>query len=123
VPVEVETTATVEYRPQSPYVVGPKPLGESREFRVSWGVMEGLLITKVDPDYPRDARNKGIQGDVILSADISREGNVVELTVVSGHPLLVEAALQAVVQWKFKPYQLNGEPVEVEAFITVPFHP
>jgi TonB family protein len=115
-PVEVETTATVEYRADPPSVVTPKPY-----MRVSMGVMQGLLIHHVDPDYPIEARAGHIQGDVILHARISREGNVVDLKYVSGHPTLVKAAIDAAKQWQYKPYLLNGEPAEVVTTIAVQF--
>ncbi len=88
---------------------------------VSTGVAQGYLIRRVDPSYPRLAVLAGVQGSVILAAVISRDGRVENLRVLSGHPMLVEAALQAVQQWRYRPYYLNGEPVEVETQITVNF--
>ena len=67
------------------------------------------------------ARIAHIQGDVILQATISKGGQIENLRVVNGHPMLVQAALDAVKQWRYKPYMLNGEPVEVETQITVNF--
>jgi TonB family protein len=89
--------------------------------RVSQGVSTGLLVTKVQPQYPDDARQARIQGTVVLKALIDANGNVEELTLVSGHPLLAPAALEAVKQWKYKPYLLNGQPVKVETQIMVNF--
>jgi len=92
-----------------------------RRVRVSQGVSTGLLVTKVQPLYPDDARLARIQGSVVLKAEIDKNGDVEDLTLVSGHPLLAPAALEAVKQWKYKPYLLNGQPVAVETQVTVAF--
>lgn len=98
-----------------PRVAGPQRV------RVSQGVTEGLLMRKVQPTYPPLAKTARIQGDVVLNAIISKNGAIENLRVVNGHPMLVTSALDAVKQWKYKPYILNGEPVEVETTITVKF--
>ncbi len=84
-------------------------------------MIEGNLIVRVQPDYPAQARQIRIQGKVVLRAVISREGTIENLQVVSGHPMLVRAAVEAVRQWRYRPYSLNGEPVEVETEVTVNF--
>src|SRR5438128_8956398 len=89
--------------------------------RVSQGVQQGLLIKKVQPPYPPLARQARIQGNVLLQALISKDGSIENLRLISGHPMLAPAALEAVKQWRYKPYFLNGEPVEVETQITVIF--
>jgi len=89
--------------------------------RVSQGVSQGLLIRKVQPAYPPLARQARIQGNVVLTAEISKDGSIENLRLVSGHPMLAPAAIEAVKQWKYKPYFLNGEPVEVETQVTVIF--
>src|SRR6202043_3105386 len=89
--------------------------------RVSAGVTSGLLIRKVQPNYPPLARQARIQGTVVLHAVISKAGSIENLTVVSGHPMLAPAAIDAVKQWKYKPYLLNGEPVEVDTEVQVNF--
>src|SRR5690349_20344405 len=89
--------------------------------RVSQGVTQGLLIKKIQPAYPPLARQARIQGAVLLQAEISKEGTIENLRLISGHPMLAPAAIEAVKQWKYKPYILNGEPVEVETQITVNF--
>jgi len=89
--------------------------------RVSQGVTEGLLTRRVQPTYPPLAKTARIQGDVVLNAVISKNGSIENLRVMSGHPMLVTSALDAVKQWKYRPYVLNGEPVEVETTITVKF--
>ena len=85
------------------------------------GRSTGLLIRKVPPTYPPLARQARIQGVVILQAQISKEGNIENLQLISGHPMLAPAAIEAVKQWKYKPYLLNGEPVEVETQVQVNF--
>ena len=83
--------------------------------------MEGSLIHRVQPEYPPLAQQARIQGTVLLHAVIDREGKIENLQVLGGHPLLVKAALKAVQQWRYRPYYLNGQPVEVETEITVHF--
>ena len=82
--------------------------------------MEGNLVLRVEPQYPMTAKQLHIQGVVILKAVISREGRIAAETV-QGQDLPSRAALAAVRQWKYRPYYLNGEPVEVETKITVNF--
>ena len=89
--------------------------------RVSQGVTQGLLIRKVQPAYPPLARQARIQGTVLLQAETSKDGTIENLRLISGHPMLAPAAIEAVKQWRYKPYILNGEPVEVETQITVNF--
>ncbi len=84
-------------------------------------ISEGDLIRKVQPTYPALARSARIQGTVVLQAIISKQGTIENLTVVTGHPTLAPAAIEAVRQWRYRPYILNNEPVEVETQITVNF--
>lgn len=100
----------------------PPKVATPQKLRVSSGVIEGLKLNAPTPTYPQMARIAHIQGDVILQATISKSGIVENLRGVSGHPILIQAALDAVRQWKYKPYILNGEPVEVETTIRVQFH-
>ncbi len=92
-----------------------------QRIRISGGVTRGLLIHRLEPTYPPLARAARVQGDVVLSAIIDSSGQIKNLQLVSGHPMLVPAALDAVKQWRYKPYLLNGQPVEVETTITVIF--
>jgi periplasmic protein TonB len=89
--------------------------------RVSQGVTSGLLIVHPQPTYPPLAKQARISGAVVLQAEISKDGSIQNLHVISGHPMLIQNALEAVKRWKYKPYILNGEPVEVETTITVNF--
>jgi len=100
--------------------VAPK-IATPQRVRVSSGVQSGLLVRKVPPSYPPLARQARIQGTVILQAQISKDGNIENLQLISGHPMLAPAAIEAVKQWKYRPYLLNGEPVEVETQIQVNF--
>jgi protein TonB len=83
--------------------------------------MEGNLFRKVQPIYPVIAKNAGIQGSVVLRALINRQGKIEQVNVINGHPMLVKAAIDAVSQWLYRPYYLNGEPIEVETQVTVNF--
>jgi protein TonB len=88
---------------------------------VSSGVMQGMLIYKVIPTYPAIAQVARASGAVVLQATISRTGTIENLRVISGPALLRQAALDAVKQWRYRPYMLNGQPVEVETAVEVNF--
>ena len=96
----------------------PPPAQPTRQFRPS-SLLEGSLLHRVQPVYPPLARTARIQGEVVLFAVISRSGSIDNLRVVSGHPMLAPAAVDAVSQWRYRPYILNNEPIEVETQITV----
>jgi protein TonB len=100
----------------------PPKVAAPQKLRISTGVADGLKIHDVQPTYPQMARIAHIQGDVLLQATISKTGAIENLHAMSGHPILIQAALDAVRQWKYKPYILNNEPVEVETTIKVQFH-
>lgn len=95
----------------------PKPT----HLKVSSGIAEGLKIHADPPKYPREAKENRIQGDVIVRATIDTKGHISELELVSGAPVLADAALEAVKRWQYRPYVLNGQPVEVETTIKVEF--
>jgi protein TonB len=101
---------------EPPRVV-PAPIQRIRQSEIQ----PAMILSQPQPAYPPLARNVKIQGDVILHAIIDREGRVAELEVVSGHPMLARAALDAVRMWRYQPTLLNGEPVEVETTIKVSF--
>jgi protein TonB len=84
-------------------------------------MQEGSILHRVQPAYPPLARSARIQGTVVLAAVISKAGVIQDLRVISGHPMLVKAALDAVSEWRYRPYILNNEPVEVETQIMVNF--
>ena len=89
--------------------------------RISQGVSQGLIVKKVQPIYPAQARQMRLEGKIELQANISQSGSISSVKQLSGDPILGRAAMDAVRQWKYKPYYLNGEPVEVETQITVNF--
>lgn len=97
------------------------PKVATQKVRVSSGVAQGLLIRQIAPQYPQLARQARIQGTVVLQAVIGKDGTVQGLHVISGHPMLTQAAMEAVKQWRYRPYSLNGEPVEVDTQINVNF--
>ena len=85
------------------------------------GVREPHKVHSVAPVYPPEAKKDHIQGNVHIETLLAKDGTVAEATATDGHPLLAEAALAAVRQWRYKPTQLNGDPVEVDTTITVTF--
>jgi TonB family protein len=88
---------------------------------VSQGVSQGLLVKKVQPTYPPNALRLRLEGAVLLSATISKNGDISAVKILSGEPQLAHAAVDAVKQWKYKPYLLNGSPVEIQTQVTVNF--
>ena len=78
-------------------------------------------IHDVQPKYPLEARKRGITGDVFLQATIDTKGHIINLRALQGDPILVEASMNAVKKWRYRPYKINGEPVEVETKIKVQF--
>src|ERR1700680_2580734 len=127
--------------PEGPYVPGAVPMTEGgrtlppvepphiaqpaqqekRPVKLSEGVVGAQLILRIEPHYPLIAVQTKTEGTVRLHAIINRDGRITSLDVLSGHPFLVKAALDAVRQWRYRPTLLNGEPVEVETSITVIF--
>ena len=95
---------------------------KDRPIRVSSGVIAGLILHKVDPVYPQEAKDAGVSGVVILAALIDDHGKIAKLSVVSGPEKLCDAATTAVNQWTYKPYLLNGRPVFVQTTITINFN-
>lgn len=95
--------------------------GAPPRVRISEKVSQLFIVTKVNPEYPEEARAKHVEGFVVMRAAISKEGVVESLNVLSGDSLLAPAATTAVKQWKYKPYLLNGQPVAVETQVTVKF--
>lgn len=101
--------------------VPPPPKEAPRRIRVGGSVQQASLINQIRPVYPPLAKQARIQGTVRLQAIIDKDGSVIELQIVSGHPLLQQAALQAVSQWKYRPTLLNNEPVQVVTTVDVVF--
>jgi protein TonB len=93
-----------------------------KKLSISSGVMAGNLLDKVIPQYPAIAKAARIQGTVVLQATISKAGSITNLRVISGPPMLQQAAMDAVRSWRYRPYLLNGDPVEVETTVNVVFN-
>lgn len=98
-----------------------RPNPEVKPRKISIGVMDGSLVHRVEPDYPKVATLMHLSGTVILRATIGTDGEVHGIVAVSGNPILAEAARAAVRQWRYRPTLLDGQPVEVETQITVNF--
>lgn len=112
--IDARMSSVFTLPPAVPRPAPPRPV-------ISGGVIEGYLVRQVQPVYPPIARLAGIQGDVVLQAVIGNDGSIQQLHAVRGHPWLIRPALDAVRQWRYRPYRLNGQPVEVETQITVRF--
>jgi protein TonB len=118
-PLALETTSPQSIVPPRPPAAPPA----EKKVRVkqSEGVQGALLVHRVEPVYPRIAIATRIEGTVRLRAIIARDGTVTSLELLSGHLILARAAMDGVGQWRYRPTLLNGEPVEVETYITVIF--
>jgi protein TonB len=99
----------------------PPPKETPKRIRVGGQVQQAKMVRMVQPVYPQIAKTAHIQGTVILHAIIDKDGSVQELTYISGPPLLMRAAMDAVKQWRYQPTLLNGEPVQVDTTISVIF--
>jgi len=116
---QIDVQSIANAKPQN---TGAAPQGtRPMRVRVSQGVMQGMVISKVQPVYPADAKAARIQGSVVIAAIIGKDGNIQSERLMSGHPLLAPAAMDAVRQWKYRPYLLNGQAMEVDTQVTVNF--
>jgi protein TonB len=104
-----------------PALPAPKDAAAPARIKQGGEVTAASIITQTRPVYPPLARQARIQGAVVLHAIIDKDGKVAQLEIVSGHPLLVQSALDAVKQWRYKATELNGDPVEVDTTIQVTF--
>jgi protein TonB len=108
--------------PASPRVVAaPTGSGSASRPTISTGVSAGMLLAPIQPTYPQIARTAGIQGTVVIQAIISKTGHIESARVLSGSPMLQEAALQAVRAARYRPFLLNNQPTEVETTIRILF--
>ena len=115
-PGEIPPMTTV--RPEEGF---PPAAPGVQRIRVGGTVQSRNLVREVPPEYPPLAKQARIQGTVVLGVLIDRNGKVVNIQVVSGHPLLVQSATDAVKQWEYRPTLLNGAPVEVVTTVDVNF--
>ncbi len=113
-------TAPLAFQPPPPSVAPPLP-AKRAPIRVGGSVMESRLIRKVDPQYPKLAHKARVEGSVLLELMVDENGSVAGTKVIQGHPLLTQAAVDAVRQWKYVPAILNGSPAAVNATVTVKF--
>jgi TonB family protein len=135
-PALVHTTVLIAFRfsppdnalpepemPVSALVIAPRPAdtAEWSKFRVDSKELDGRLTTRVDPNYPQMARIAHIQGDVSIRVLINTDGRVAKLKAVSGHPILIQSAMDAVKQWVYKPFEVDGKPVEIQGTVLVRF--
>jgi periplasmic protein TonB len=100
-----------------------EPKTAPQKVSVSSGVAQGMLVHRVAPQYPAQAKQARLQGTVVLQAVIGKDGSVTSVHALRGNPVLTQAAIDAVKQWRYKPYALNGEPVEADTQISVTFSP
>jgi protein TonB len=100
-----------------------EPKMATQKVSVSSGVAQGMLVHRVAPQYPAQAKQARLQGTVVLQAVIGKDGSVTSVHALRGNPVLTQAAIDAVKQWRYKPYALNGEPVEADTQISVTFSP
>jgi protein TonB len=105
----------------TPVIATPAPPPPPQRIQVNAEIQEAMLVNMVRPDYPPAAKASRIQGAVHLRAIIDRQGNITELQVIEGHPLLAAAARAAVEKWRYRPTILNGSAVEVATEILVNF--
>jgi protein TonB len=110
--------STNVFQRSTPIVVKPAP---THPVPISIGVSEGMILSKANPTYPVIARSAGISGTIALAATISTTGHIENLKVLSGPPMLRQAAIDAVNTWRYRPYLLNNQPVEVETTINIVF--
>ncbi len=104
-----------------PAAAPPPPKATPQRVRVGGNVQAANIISQTRPEYPMIAKTAHVSGTVVLHAVISKDGSIQELQYVSGPPLLMKSAMDAVKEWRYKPTQLNGEPVEVDTTISVVF--
>jgi periplasmic protein TonB len=103
-------------------VAPPPPAAPHGPYHVGGNIQAPRQIKNVQPVYPVLARETKVNGSVAIDCVIDEHGNVIQMQVVSGHPLLVQAALQAVAQWKYEPTLLNGKPIDIRMIVTVNFN-
>jgi TonB family protein len=122
VTLHVDSIENLDAASESIFTPPPDAVLVPRRIAISGAVAQGLLTHTVDPVYPAEARASHISGTVVLHGVISKEGHIKNLQAISGPSALQQAAVEAVLQWRYKPYLLNGNPVEVDTTVNVVFH-
>jgi peptidyl-prolyl cis-trans isomerase A (cyclophilin A) len=120
-PVALEKVRIFDQLPPPPPPPGAAVASAPRRINISAGVAQGMLISKTSPVYPIDAKKAGVSGTVVLSAVIGTDGLIKDLQIVSGPDLLQQAAVDAVKQWRYRPFLLNDEPVEARTTVNIIF--
>jgi TonB family protein len=116
----VNAVAPAPFMPASPAPASATPAADSKP-RSGGQIQQAVLIYRKDAEYPKIAKQTGAKGTVTLTATIGADGNIKKVKVVSGHPMLTSAAVEAVKQWRYRPTLLNGQPVETETQVLVNF--
>jgi protein TonB len=115
------STTVAAPAPFMPAPAVPAPPAASSPAKSGGQIQQAVLIYRKDAEYPKIAKQTGAKGTVTLTATIGKDGNIKAVKVVSGHPMLVNAAAEAVKQWRYRPTLLNGQPVETETQVLVNF--
>jgi protein TonB len=113
---------TLTPSPSATPPVESDPIRAQKRVRISSGIAESLVIYHPAPQYPQMARMAHITGDVVLKITIDRTGQVKDIAAMQGHPILIQSSIDAVRQWRYRPYVLNGEAVEVESTVKIQYH-
>jgi protein TonB len=98
------------------------PSATQKPERIPGAVIAGNLVTHVNPVYPKEAKAKGIEGAVVLHVIIGKDGKIEKVEAISGPDLLRQASIDAISQWRYKPYLLNGEPTRIDTTVTANFN-
>jgi TonB family protein len=120
---EAAPTPPTSAAPSNTVDAGKSRVGEFGKPLIDPRVAETKLTGRVEPQYPQMAKIARIQGDVVLHILIDKQGHVAQVQQRSGHPILIQAAKDAVSKWDYQPFLLNGQPTEVETLVTVKFRP
>jgi protein TonB len=118
----VQGHSTTPASPSPNNTANPLP-PNARQIPVSDGVIQGMAIQKVQPEYPLEAQAKGITGEVKIRVSINQEGHLAEAVALNGHPLLQAAALAAAKQWRWRPHAYDGPPLYTQGTLTFHFPP
>jgi protein TonB len=120
--MSVNPVAPAPYAPAPPSSASPAASAPAATPSKSGGqIQQAVLIYRKDAEYPKIAKQTGAKGTVTLNATIGTDGNIKKVKIVSGHPMLTNAAVEAVKQWRYRPTLLNGQPVETETQVLVNF--
>jgi|HubBroStandDraft_1064217.scaffolds.fasta_scaffold68882_2 TonB family protein len=120
-PLEGPTAGTISSSPGGATPPGTTTLSPAHPVKISRRLADSLILKRVSPEYPAEAKSKHVEGDVMLRIIIDQDGDVYSATSISGDPLLTQAAVDAVKKWKYKPYQLAGRAADADTTVIVNF--